>query len=317
MSPNAAKKNMRLVGLMNTAQYRKCWEAGCYLAEKLRDEYSFTEVKMVPTDYEKWRAAMLETNAADLPKDVLSNAPAIIMCAGDDGSDVYWQPDDFIRFATKAAGFKVFSIPDEASDSYASAATTAYNEYLRSTGDSFAWLDISVEADSAVVSKRVTVQLFSQTCPKTVENFRHLCMGDVPNMPDPSGKIVKPHYKGTTVFRIVPNGWIQGGDVSNPGTMKAGSGGVSVFGDTFPDECFAVPHLDEGVLGMANNGPHTNASQFYITVARCQWMDKRYVGFGKVIDGMDHIRYIHSLPVKPNQAPTVPITITDCGVLEV
>eukprot|EP00659_Diplonema_papillatum_P006866 gene6866-10533_t len=279
MSPNAAKKNMRLVGLMNTAQYRKCWEAGCYLAEKLRDEYSFTEVKMVPTDYEKWRAAMLETNAADLPKDVLSNAPAIIMCAGDDGSDVYWQPDDFIRFATKAAGFKVFSIPDEASDSYASAATTAYNEYLRSTGDSFAWLDISVEADSAV--------------------------------------IVKPHYKGTTVFRIVPNGWIQGGDVSNPGTMKAGSGGVSVFGDTFPDECFAVPHLDEGVLGMANNGPHTNASQFYITVARCQWMDKRYVGFGKVIDGMDHIRYIHSLPVKPNQAPTVPITITDCGVLEV
>eukprot|EP01063_Lacrimia_lanifica_P021214 TRINITY_DN28498_c0_g1_i1.p1 TRINITY_DN28498_c0_g1~~TRINITY_DN28498_c0_g1_i1.p1 ORF type:complete len:314 (+),score=122.40 TRINITY_DN28498_c0_g1_i1:49-990(+) len=301
------KMDLQLAGLMFTPLYRTCWEAGSYLASRRADDVNFEELQMVPTDYEKWKA-----KAGEEVGKVLQ--PCVVV---DAVSGRCWGGEDFVDFARKVAGFKVFNVAEDDPESYASLAQRTYRSFLKSTGDLYAWMDIAIDGQAA---KRVIFQLYAKTCPKTVENFRQLCNGTKQNQlqnPKAPQNAKNLHYKGTTLFRIVKDGWIQGGDVSNPGTMKAGNGGESIYGEEFPNESFDVPHIEEGVLGMANSGPHSNASQFYITVSRNQWMDRRYVAFGRVIEGIQHIRDIHALEVRPNQAPAVPITIEDCGSLDI
>jgi|LauGreDrversion4_2_1035121.scaffolds.fasta_scaffold957936_1 peptidylprolyl isomerase len=121
------------------------------------------------------------------------------------------------------------------------------------------YLDISI--DSKIVG-RMTIELFSREVPRTALNFFHLCKGDKQS---PEGKVL--HYKNCSFHRIIPGFMCQSGDITNGN----GTGGYSIYGRNFGDENFVYSHDAPGLLSMANRGPNTNSSQFFITTADCGW----------------------------------------------
>ena len=168
-----------------------------------------------------------------------------------------------------------------------------------------AWMEISI---GGVPKGRVTLRLYDEMAPKTVKNFKALCTGEC----GLGATTKKPlHYKGCPVHRVIPGFMIQGGDFSN----KNGTGGESIFGGKFADETFALKHDGAGLLSMANSGPDSNGSQFFVTTAAAPHLDDKHVVFGKVVDGMDIVRRIESLETGDADRPVVDVLIADCGEL--
>ncbi|XP_034086840.1 probable inactive peptidyl-prolyl cis-trans isomerase-like 6 isoform X1 [Gymnodraco acuticeps] len=180
-----------------------------------------------------------------------------------------------------------------------------YNKHLRNTGHQFVFMEIEIAGEAV---GRLLFELFSDICPKTSKNFEALCTGErggsVSGLPL--------CYKGSLFHRVVPNGWVQGGDI-NP--VRKGDGGESIYGPAFEDESFAVSHTKRGTLGMANKGPHSNGSQFYITLQPTPWMDRTYVAFGHVVEGVDILRRLEEA-VTCNERPKYECKVTDCGVFK-
>ncbi|KAM3218799.1 peptidyl-prolyl cis-trans isomerase CYP22 [Capsicum annuum] len=194
---------------------------------------------------------------------------------------------------------------------------------------------------------RIKMELFADITPKTAENFRQLCTGEFRKAGVPQG------FKNCQFHRVIKDFMIQGGDflkvafsslnlvlgfyikccslMTTPSSigirliddfMKGfrlslcgdGSGCVSIYGSKFEDENFIAKHTGPGLLSMANSGPNTNGSQFFVTCAKCDWLDNKHVVFGRVLgDGLLVVRKIENVAVGANNKPKLACMIAECG----
>ena len=157
------------------------------------------------------------------------------------------------------------------------------------------YMDISIGGGSA---QRISIELYADT-PKTSENFRQLCTGEAGF-----------GFKGSKFHRIIPGFMAQGGDF----TKGNGTGGKSIYGSKFEDENFTYKHEGKGILSMANAGPNTNGSQFFLCFIPCDWLDGAHVVFGRVVDNLDFLGDMEAVGSKSG-ATSKTVEIVDCGQL--
>ncbi|KAJ3346506.1 peptidyl-prolyl cis-trans isomerase cpr6 [Entophlyctis luteolus] len=165
-----------------------------------------------------------------------------------------------------------------------------------------AFFDITI--DGAAVG-RIVFEVYSDVVPKTAENFLALCRGD--RVSEVSGR--KLAYAGSSFHRVIKNFMCQGGDFTN----HNGTGGESIYGEKFEDENFEYKHDTPGLLSMANAGPNTNGSQFFITTVPTPHLDGKHVVFGRVIKGMGLVRAIENCEKDSSDKPLKPILIAAAG----
>ncbi|KAF2649328.1 peptidyl-prolyl cis-trans isomerase [Lophiostoma macrostomum CBS 122681] len=148
------------------------------------------------------------------------------------------------------------------------------------------------------------MELFKNIVPKTSENFRQFCTGEYKSKGKPQG------YKGCKFHRVIKGFMLQGGDFLNGN----GTGSATIYGGSkFADENFELKHDQPGLLSMANSGPHSNGSQFFITTVATPHLDNLHVVFGKVIEGMDVVKKIEQTRTKAEDRPVQDVTIAQCG----
>lgn len=170
-------------------------------------------------------------------------------------------------------------------------------------GNPKVFFDITIGGQPA---GRIEMELRADVVPKTAENFRCLCTGE-----KGIGKSGKPlHFKGSAFHRVISQFMCQGGDF----TAGNGTGGESIYGAKFADENFQLKHTGPGILSMANAGPNTNGSQFFLCTVKTEWLDGKHCVFGQVVDGMDVVKKVEAVGSQSG-ATAKPVVIAECGQL--
>ena len=143
----------------------------------------------------------------------------------------------------------------------------------------------------------ITVELYWKHAPQTCRNFAELAR--------------RGYYNNVIFHRIVRDFIIQTGDPTG-----TGRGGESIYGPTFKDEIHPnLRHMGAGILSMANAGPDTNGSQFFILLAPAQWLDGKHAIFGRVSKGLQTVKRISLIEVDKNDKPHDPVRITTCRII--
>lgn len=168
------------------------------------------------------------------------------------------------------------------------------------------WFEISI--NGRVQSDIIVMELYADAVPDTVENFRQLCTGEAG-----SGEVsgMPLHFRGSSFHRIIPGFMCQGGDI----TKGDGTGGESIYGEVMEDESFegkAGRHTGRGCLSLANSGPNTNNSQFFICTGPTEWLDGKHVVFGRVIKGLECVDKMEAQGMKSGEVCS-PVIIIECG----
>lgn len=175
---------------------------------------------------------------------------------------------------------------------------------MASTQRTHVYFDIAIGGQP---KGKIVFELYDDIVPKTTDNFRALCTGEKGN-----GQAGAPlHYKDSAFHRVIKGFMLQGGDF----TAGDGTGGESIYGEKFDDENFQLKHTKPFLLSMANAGPGTNGSQFFITTVPTPHLDGKHVVFGEVVVGKSIVREIENTPTGPNDKPNKPCVISDCNVL--
>ena len=165
------------------------------------------------------------------------------------------------------------------------------------------FFDLSIDGHPA---GRIVMELFADTTPITAENFRALCTGE--KGIGTFGKAL--HYKGSTFHRVIPEYMVHGGDIIHGN----GTGGESIYGPSFADENFVKKHIGPGILSMAKTGKIGNGSQFFICTAKTEWLDRKQVVFGEVVEGFDVLKAVDNIG-SISGLPSKPVMVIDCGQL--
>lgn len=164
------------------------------------------------------------------------------------------------------------------------------------TNNPIVFLEIKIDGQDV---GRIRILLHKDIVPKTAENFRCLCTHE------------KGYgFQGSTFHRIIPGFMCQGGDITN----HNGTGGRSIYGKKFNDENFELKHVGPGVLSMANSGPNTNSSQFFLTTAKTEWLDGKHVVFGQVVSGMEIVKKMEACGSSSGKV-SKKVQIANCGEL--
>ena len=156
---------------------------------------------------------------------------------------------------------------------------------------------------------KLLFNLFPKVVPKTADNFFKLCTGELGSKFIDGRPSPKPlHFLGSKFHRIIPGFMAQGGDFTNGN----GTGGVSIYGAKFSDENFKLSHDKPFLLSMANAGPNTNGSQFFITFAACPWLDGKHTVFGELSEGQALLALIEKLGSQDGRTKSL-VEIIECG----
>lgn len=283
--------HVTISGKLTDGLFQRCKKAAEFIASH-EPEFTADILSLLPTDFEVLSKEICLSMGTD--PDYLQHKANVLCFEG-----AVAKPGKYIGAGRAFMSWlgETYGYSDKKTNAamYERLAKLHLRHVIKESGHTFVFFEIGVAGRS---EGKIICELFDKACPKTVANFKALTEGHEIGC-----------YKDTPVHRIVPQGWIQAGDI------KSGNGdkGVSIYGESFADETFIIKHDKPGVLGMVNIGPHTNNSQFYITVAPLPWLNGKSVAFGRVVDGMRLLRIIERSELE-NERPTQGISIIDCGI---